>query len=31
MNIILSPAMGAVLMSLGTVVVAINARFLKVS
>ena len=30
-GIILSPAMGAVLMSLSTVVVAINARFLKVS
>ena len=30
-DIILSPAMGAVLMSLSTVVVAINARFLKVS
>ena len=30
-GIILSPAMGAVLMSLSTVVVAINARFLKVN
>ena len=30
-GIILSPAVGAVLMSLSTVVVAINARFLKVS
>jgi Cu2+-exporting ATPase len=30
-GIILSPAIGAVLMSLSTVVVAINARFLKVS
>ena len=30
-GIILSPAMGAVLMSLSTVIVAINARFLKVS
>lgn len=30
-GIILSPALGAVLMSLSTVVVAINARFLKVS
>lgn len=30
-GIILSPAMGAVLMSLSTVVVAVNARFLKVS
>jgi Cu2+-exporting ATPase len=29
-GIILSPAMGAVLMSLSTVIVAINARFLKV-
>ena len=29
-GILLSPAMGAVLMSLSTVVVAINARFLKV-
>ena len=28
-GIILSPAMGAVLMSLSTVIVAINARFLK--
>jgi Cu2+-exporting ATPase len=30
-GILLSPAMGAVLMSLSTVIVAINARFLKVS
>jgi len=29
-GIILSPAVGAVLMSLSTVVVAINARFLKI-
>lgn len=29
-GIILSPAMGAVLMSLSTVIVAINARFLKI-
>ncbi|MCB9058740.1 MAG: copper-transporting ATPase, partial [Calditrichae bacterium] len=29
-GIILSPAFGAVLMSLSTVIVAINARFLKV-
>ena len=29
-GILLSPAVGAVLMSLSTVVVAINARFLKV-
>jgi Cu2+-exporting ATPase len=29
-GIILSPAMGAVLMSLSTVIVAVNARFLKV-
>ncbi len=29
-NIILSPAVGAILMSLSTVIVAINARFLKV-
>ena len=28
-GILLSPAMGAVLMSLSTVIVAINARFLK--
>jgi Cu2+-exporting ATPase len=28
-GIILSPAIGAVLMSLSTVIVAINARFLK--
>jgi Cu2+-exporting ATPase len=30
-GIILSPAMGAVLMSLSTVIVAVNARFLKVT
>ena len=30
-DFILSPAMGAVLMSLSTVVVAINARFLKLN
>jgi Cu2+-exporting ATPase len=30
-GIILSPAVGAVLMSLSTVVVAVNARFLRVS
>jgi len=30
-GVLLSPAMGAVLMSLSTVIVAINARFLKVS
>jgi P-type Cu2+ transporter len=30
-GILLSPAMGAVLMSLSTVVVAINARFLKIA
>jgi Cu2+-exporting ATPase len=30
-GIIISPAEGAVLMSLSTVIVAINARFLKVS
>lgn len=30
-GIILSPAVGAVLMSLSTVVMAINARFLKVN
>jgi Cu2+-exporting ATPase len=29
-GILLSPAMGAVLMSLSTVIVAVNARFLKV-
>jgi len=29
-GILLSPAIGAILMSLSTVVVAINARFLKV-
>ncbi len=29
-GILLSPAMGAVLMSLSTVIVAINARFLKI-
>jgi len=29
-GILLSPAMGAVLMSLSTVIVAINAKFLKV-
>lgn len=29
-GIILSPALGAVLMSLSTVIVAINARFLKI-
>lgn len=29
-GILLSPAMGAVLMSVSTIVVAINARFLKV-
>jgi Cu2+-exporting ATPase len=29
-GILLNPAMGAVLMSLSTVIVAINARFLKV-
>jgi Cu2+-exporting ATPase len=29
-GVLLSPAMGAVLMSLSTVIVAINARFLKV-
>ena len=29
-GILLSPAMGAVLMSLSTIIVAINARFLKV-
>ena len=30
MDILLSPAMGAVLMSLSTVIVAINAKFLRV-
>ncbi|MEW5817992.1 MAG: hypothetical protein AB1798_21695 [Spirochaetota bacterium] len=30
LGILLSPAMGAVLMSLSTVIVAINARFLRV-
>lgn len=30
-GILLNPAMGAVLMSLSTVIVAINARFLKVA
>lgn len=30
-GIVLSPAMGAVLMSLSTVIVAINARFLKIT
>ncbi|MCB2190671.1 MAG: heavy metal translocating P-type ATPase, partial [Deltaproteobacteria bacterium] len=29
-GVLLSPAMGAVLMSLSTVIVAINARFLKI-
>jgi Cu2+-exporting ATPase len=29
-GVVLSPAMGAVLMSLSTVIVAINARFLKI-
>lgn len=29
-GILLTPAMGAVLMSLSTVIVSINARFLKV-
>jgi Cu2+-exporting ATPase len=31
LGIILSPAIGAALMSLSTIIVAINARFLKVS
>ncbi len=30
-GIILSPALGAVLMSLSTIIVAINARLLKIS
>jgi Cu2+-exporting ATPase len=30
LGILLSPALGAVFMSLSTVIVAINARFLKV-
>jgi Cu2+-exporting ATPase len=30
-GILLSPAMGAVLMSMSTVIVAVNARFLKIS
>ncbi len=30
-GVLLSPAMGAVLMSLSTVIVAINARFLKIA
>jgi Cu2+-exporting ATPase len=29
-GVLLSPAMGAVLMSLSTVIVAVNARFLKI-
>jgi len=29
-GIILSPAVGAILMSLSTVIVAVNARFLKI-
>ena len=30
-GVLLSPTMGAILMSLSTVIVAINARFLKIS
>ena len=30
-GVLLSPAMGAVLMSLSTVIVAFNARFLKIT
>jgi Cu2+-exporting ATPase len=30
-GILLSPAVGAILMSLSTVIVAVNARFLKLS